>query len=42
MPYNCQLIYRPGKDAGNPADFMSRHPFNIDREEPNIAEDYVN
>ena len=42
MPYNCQLIYRPGKDAGNPADFISRHPCNIDREERNIAEDYVN
>ena len=23
MPYNCQLIYRLGKDAENPADFMS-------------------
>ena len=26
MPYNCKLIYRPGKDAENPADFMCRHP----------------
>ncbi|KAL9985759.1 hypothetical protein ACROYT_G008200, partial [Oculina patagonica] len=25
MPYNCHLVYRPGKDAENPADFMSRH-----------------
>ena len=26
MPYNCHLVYRPGKDDENPADFMSRHP----------------
>ena len=26
MPYDCKLIYRPGKDAENPADFFSRHP----------------
>ncbi|KAL9952831.1 hypothetical protein ACROYT_G040144 [Oculina patagonica] len=26
MPYNCHLVYRPEKDAENPADFMSRHP----------------
>lgn len=26
MLYDCKLIYRPGKDAENPADFMSRHP----------------
>ncbi|PFX34364.1 Retrovirus-related Pol polyprotein from transposon opus [Stylophora pistillata] len=42
MPYNCQLIYRPGEDAENPADFMSRHPSDIDSEGRNIAEDYVN
>ena len=42
MPYNCQLVYRPGKDTGNPADFMSRHPCNKDREECIIAEDYTN
>ena len=42
MPYNCQLIYRPGKDDENPADFMSRHPRITEREERNIAEDYVN
>ncbi|PFX14591.1 putative 115 kDa protein [Stylophora pistillata] len=42
MPYNCQLIYRPGKDAENPADFMSRHPSKTESEERNIAEDYVN
>ena len=42
MPYNCQLTYRPGKDAENPADFMSRHPSTAECEERNIAEDYVN
>ena len=42
MPYNCQLTYRPGKDAENPADFMSRHPSNIESKERSIAEDYVN
>ena len=42
MPYNCQLTYRPGKDAENPADFMSRHPSNIESKESSIAEDYVN
>lgn len=25
MPYDYQLLYRPGKDPENPADFMSRH-----------------
>ena len=42
MPYDCQLIYRPGRDAENPADFMSRHPSSIAPEEPNLAEVYVN
>ena len=41
IPYNYQLIYRPGKDAENPANFMSRHPSNIDSEEHCIAQDYV-
>ena len=26
MPYNYELTYRPGKDAANPADFISRRP----------------
>ena len=42
MPYNCQLTYRPRKDAENPADFMSRHPRITECEECNIAEDYFN
>ena len=42
MPYDCQLIYRPGRDAENPADYMSRHPCPTAREEQNLAEDYVN
>ncbi|KAK3720930.1 hypothetical protein QZH41_014537, partial [Actinostola sp. cb2023] len=41
MPYDYQLIYRPGKDD-NPADFMSRHPDTPDQVERSIAEEYVN
>lgn len=41
MPYNCQLTYRPGKDAEKPADFMSRHPRIAGRKDCNIAEDYL-
>lgn len=26
MPYNYQLVYKPGKDEKNPADFLRRHP----------------
>ena len=26
MPYNCTLVYKPGKDEENPADYLSRHP----------------
>ena len=42
MPYDCQLIYRPGRDADNPADFMRRHPSSTVPEEQNLPEDYVN
>ena len=42
MPYDCKLIYRPGRDAENPADFMSRHPSFSQLDEQNLAEDYVN
>jgi len=42
MPYDYQLIYRPGKDDDNPADFMSRHPNTPDQVERSIAEEYVN
>jgi len=41
MPYDSQLIYRPGRDAENPADFMSRHPSSTAPEEPNLAKVYV-
>ena len=42
MPYDCKLIYLPGKDAENPADFSSRHPCPSDSELQNLAEDYGN
>ena len=42
MPYNCQLTYRPEKDAENLYDFMSRHSRITECEERNITEDYVN
>ena len=41
-PYDCKLIYRSGKDAENPADFLSRHPCSLDSELQNLAEDYIN
>ena len=41
MPYDYNLIYRLGKDAENPADFISQHPSPSDPEPPNLAEDYV-
>ena len=42
IPYDCQLLYRLGRDAGNPPDFMSRHPSSTAPEEPNLAEVNVN
>ena len=39
--YDCNLIYRPGKDTGNDADFMSRHPSPSDVEPSNLTGDYV-
>lgn len=41
MPYNCQLINRPGKEAGNPGKFMSHQPSTTACIKPNAAEDYV-
>ena len=35
-------VYRPGKDAENPADFMSRHPNLQATAERNVADEYVN
>ena len=42
MPYNSHLVYRPGKDAENPADFMSRHPNLQATAERNVADGYAN
>ena len=42
LPYDCKLIYRPGKDAETPADSLSRHPCPSDLELQNLTEDYVN
>ena len=42
MPYSCHLVYRPGKDDENPADFMSRHPNHQVTTERNVADEYVN
>ena len=39
MPYNCHLVYRPGKDDENPADFMSRHPNHQATAERNVADE---
>ena len=42
MSYNYEIIYRPGKDDANPADFISRHPDKATPFPDNIAENYVN
>jgi len=42
MLYSCHLVYRPGKDAENPANFMSRHPNLQATAERNVADEYVN
>ncbi|XP_038063208.1 uncharacterized protein K02A2.6-like [Patiria miniata] len=41
MSYDCDIVYKPGKDDENPADFISRHPGS---QAPNksVAEDYIN
>ena len=42
-PYDCEIIYKPGKDAENPADFISRHPRNpCTPPADNATEVYVN
>lgn len=40
MPYQFNLEYRPGKDEQNPADYMSRHPYEQPKRE-NAAEAYI-
>ena len=43
MPYDCEILYKPGKDAENPADFISRHPNNLyTPPAENATEAYVN
>ena len=42
IAYNRQLIYRTGKDAENPVNFMSCYPRTTESEERKIAEDSVN
>ena len=40
MPYQMNLIYKPGKNENNPADYISRHPQTQPRRE-NAAEEYI-
>ena len=42
MPYNYHLVYKPGKDEKNPADFLSRHPNCSEPQPESVAEEYVN
>ena len=42
MPYNYHLVYKPGKDEKNPADFLSRHPNCSEPQPDSVAEEYVN
>ena len=42
MPYNDHLVYKPGKDEKNPADFLSRHPNCSEPQPARVAEEYVN
>jgi hypothetical protein len=38
--YDFKVVYKAGKD--NPADLLSRHPLPVNRNKPNIADEYVN
>ena len=43
MPDVCEILYKPGKDAENPADFISRHPNDLYTPPvENATEAYVN
>jgi hypothetical protein len=43
MPYDCEVVYKLGKDAENPADFLSRHPNSvISSPTDNTTEAYIN
>jgi hypothetical protein len=43
MPYDCEVVYKPGKDAKNHADFLSRHhnPV-VSSPTDNTTEAYIN
>ena len=40
MPYEMDLVYNPGRDDRNPADYMSRHPHDTPHRE-NAGEEYI-
>ena len=40
MPYSYELVYKPGKDDENPADYISRHPVHKPPK-TSVAEEYV-
>ena len=40
MPYDMMLVYNPGKDEANPADYLSRHPTEKPKRD-NKAEEYI-
>lgn len=42
LPYHYEIIYKPGKNDANPADFISRHPDQATPLPDNMAENYVN
>ena len=42
MPYNCKLVYRPGKDEDNPVDYLSRHPEKANIQTPDTDSQYLN
>ena len=42
MQYNCKLVYRPGKDADNPVDYLSRHPEKANTQTPDTDSQYLN
>ncbi|CAB4009735.1 Hypothetical predicted protein [Paramuricea clavata] len=43
MPYDCEVVCKPGKDAENPADFLSRHPKSVvSSPADNTTESYTN
>lgn len=40
MPYEMNLVYAPGRDELNPADYISRHPTEKPRRD-NVSEEYI-